>query len=387
MDKTLIIILTICIFLIIYNYALYPLSVIILSKIKSDKHTTYLNDRSEYAPSVSFIIAAYNEETVIDRKIKNTLSLDYPDDKIEIIVISDGSTDATPEIAKKYSGNGVLSLHEPARNGKTAALNRAVEHATGEILVFSDANNDYQHDAVDLLIRHFKDPEVGAVTGCKHIYENQDRQSSKGDGLYWKYESRIKQAESSLGSITAAEGEILAVRKSMYQPINPELINDDAAITFHIVKSNHRILYDIEAKAYEEASIDLVDDFHVKVRMAAGGYQTLMHEKSYLFPPRTWFSFSFLSHKLLRWITPHLLILILLLSMSLLDYNIIKVLLVIQFLFYGLAFLGWTRRHTPDLATILYVPTYFVSMNTAMFFGFIRYLTRTSSVNWRKAER
>ena len=144
-----------------------------------------------YLPKVSFIIAAYNEEKVIADKIKNTLMLNYPKDKLEIIIVSDGSDDKTHEIAKRYKD--IIALHQPERRGKSAALNRAITYATGEILVLSDANNDYQRDAIRELVKHFSDEHVGAVTGAKRIYEESERQSSVGDGAYWRYESAIKQ--------------------------------------------------------------------------------------------------------------------------------------------------------------------------------------------------
>jgi cellulose synthase/poly-beta-1,6-N-acetylglucosamine synthase-like glycosyltransferase len=372
--------------LVIYNYIVYPVLVIFLQKVISDSHARKISS-VEFKPSVSFIIAAYNEERVIERKILNTLHIDYPADKIQIIVVSDGSNDSTPEIVQKYAGKGVVSMHDPRRAGKSAALNRACEVATGEILIFSDANNDYDAHAIDLLVRHFSDKNVGAVTGCKHIYANTDRQAARGDGLYWKYESKIKSAESHLGSITAAEGEILAVRRSLYVPIPQGYINDDAAITFNIIKNGYRVLYDIDAKAYEEASRDLLDDFHVKVRMASGGFQTLMAEFWYLFPPRNLFAFSFLSHKLLRWLTPHFMIMILLASILLAHMPVVQVLLFGQILFYTIAWYGWIHRSNPSLPSIVYIIMYFTSMNLAMFMGFVKFMAGKGSVNWRKAER
>ena len=377
----------VCFFLVLYNYILYPLLIISLSKIIKDNHIVKNVEDMKDFPTVSFIIAAYNEERVIQKKIENTLSLDYPDEKLQIIVVSDGSNDKTEEIVIKYASKGIISLHNKERKGKSAALNRAAENATGDILLFSDANNDYDVLAIKNLVRHFSDNKVGAVTGCKHIYENNDRQSSKGDGLYWRYESQIKLAESHLGSITAAEGEIFAVKSSLFNPLNPALINDDAAITFDIVRQGYRVLYDIDAAAYEEASIDLLDDFKVKVRMAAGGYQTLLLEWKTLFPPMSWFSFTFVSHKVLRWLTPHLLIVILVLSLLLSGNIYISIFALLQLVFYFLSIYGWFNRNKPDLSSIAYIPMYFTSMNVAMFFGFIRFLTKTSTVTWHKAER
>jgi poly-beta-1,6-N-acetyl-D-glucosamine synthase len=371
--------------LFVYNYFLYPAAIILLSKIKSDEHQKHIGSLNGL-PSVSFIVAAYNEEKVIRRKIQNTFEIDYPEDKLQIIVVSDGSDDSTPEIVREFSDKGVISLHEDKRSGKSAALNRAVEISDCEILVFSDANNDFSVDAIKQLVRHFSDGNIGAVTGAKHIYKNLDRQSAEGDGLYWKYESKIKKAESHLGSITAAEGEILAVRKTSFNPIDLSLINDDAAITFDIVKSGNRIIYEENARAFEEASKDLVDDFHVKVRMTSGGYQTVFREKSFLFPPKTWFAFTFLSHKLLRWLAPHFMILIFILSILLLHRVDGMILFLAQIIFYTTATYGWIKRET-DLPSIIYIPMYFSSMNFALFVGFIRFFNKKQGVNWKKADR
>jgi len=369
--------------LFLYNYFIYPAGIIFISKLVNNKHKPSSLDSY---PSVSFIIAAYNEDKVIREKIINTLELDYPEDKFQIIIVSDGSDDNTPKIANEYADSNFIAIHDAQRNGKSSALNRAVEFATGEILVFSDANNDFSKNAIHELVKHFSDVNIAAVTGSKRIYKNSDRQSAEGDDLYWKYESAIKQAESHLGSITAAEGEILAVRKSSFNPIDPTLINDDAAITFDIVKSGSRIIYESNAIAYEEASKNIMDDLRVKIRMTSGGFQTIVREFAFLFPPLSWFSFTFWSHKILRWLAPHFMILILLLSVLLSHRADGLFLLITQLLFYAISFYGWRNRES-DLPSYIYIPMYFTSMNIALFIGFIKFLAKKQNVQWTKAER
>ena len=341
------------VFLFVYNYLIYPLVIILVSKLRADSHSLHVT-KQNVLPSVSLIIAAYNEEKVIEKKILNTLMLVYPPELLEVIVVSDGSDDMTKKIVENFLDKKVISIHQPVRKGKSAALNRAVEYSTGEILVFSDANNDFSHDVIMHLVKHFNDEKVGAVTGAKKIYVSDSREASKGDGLYWKYESAIKKAESKLGSITAAEGEVLAVRRSIFKPIDPTLINDDAAVTFNIVKSGYRVLYEIDAIAYEQASKDLIDDINVKIRMTSGGFQTVSKEKSFLFPPKSWFAFSFISHKLLRWLAPHFMILILSLSIISSSNSLIKAFLVAQILFYLIALYGWKNRKS-TLPTWIYI--------------------------------
>lgn len=370
--------------LFIYNYFIYPAAIIAISKFKNNTHVKNISD--DTLPSVSFIIAAYNEGTVISDKILNTLSLDYPREIFQIIVVSDGSNDETKSIVESFKKSDVLSLHNAARNGKSAALNRGVEIAKGEIIVFSDANNDFSINSIRQLVKHFNDPIIGAVTGAKHIYDNNDREAAKGDGFYWKYESKIKKAESDVGSITGAEGEILAVRKCLYIPIEKSVINDDAAITFSLIKAGYRVIYEGDAKAYEQASINLLDDFNVKVRMTAGGFQTLSIEKGFLFPPRNWFSFTFISHKILRWFAPHFLIVMLLLPILLLHRIEMIVFVLLQTLFYIVALVGWLNRNK-NLHSLIYVPMYFTVMNIALFTGFIRFINNNTKEIWKKAER
>lgn len=367
----------------LYNYVIYPVVIILCSKLKNND--VILEDGMDF-PTISFIIAAYNEEKVIREKIINTLSLDYPKDLFQIIIVSDGSDDNTANIVSEYKESGIIGLHENIRNGKSAALNRGVEISTGEIIVFSDANNDFAQDAVTKLVKHFANLKVGAVTGAKHIYENTQRQSAAGDGLYWKYESKIKEAESILGSITGAEGEILAVRSSLYEPIDKNIINDDAAITFSLVKSGYRVIYEKEAKAFEQASYDLLDDFNVKVRMTAGGFQTLSLQRNFLFPPRNLFAFSFLSHKLLRWLAPHIMLVTLISPVFLFHRPDMVILFCLQIIFYTVSLIGWVnRKKNPH--KLFYIPMYFTVMNIALFFGFLRYINNSTESIWKKARR
>ena len=371
----------------LYNYFGYPLLLKVMAYGKPDHHNLKIPDAQELShfPKVSFIIAAYNEEKVIERKLKNTFELDYPQEQLEIIVVSDGSDDNTAQIVQGFSAR-VVGLHDPKRAGKSAALNRAVEQATGEILLFSDANNDFSRDAIKQLVRHFEDDAIGAVTGAKHIYANDEREAAVGDGLYWRYESAIKRLESQLGSITAAEGEILALRRECFNPIDPFKVNDDAAITFDIVKTGRRVLYEENAKSSEQASIDLVDDINVKIRMTFGGFQTTRLESRYLFPPTHWFAFTFISHKLLRWLAPHFLLAIFICSVLLWQDSFVNLLLLAQVVFYSIAVYGWKHRDR-KLAALVYIPMYFSVMNYALFRGFLRYLENSNKVQWKKAAR
>jgi cellulose synthase/poly-beta-1,6-N-acetylglucosamine synthase-like glycosyltransferase len=373
--------------LLFYNYFLYPAIVIALARRKRTGSHAVAQPCNEDLPSVTLVIAAYNEERVIESKIQNSVALDYPRDKLRVLVVSDGSTDSTPGIAEGYARDGVISMHQPQRRGKTAALNRAVAEAKGDIVVFSDANNMFAPASLRELVKHFADPLVGGVCGLKQIYDSPDRESSQGDSLYWRYESAIKEAESTLNSITTADGEIFAIRRTLYEVIDEKVINDDAEITFSLVRRGYRVLYERNAKSFEHASIRIEDDFHVKVRMVSGGFQTLLRHRAFLLPPRSWFAVNFISHKLLRWLAPEFMLMIAVTSILLVDHPLFFAALLLQVAFYVLALAGWSRRNSRQLTALLYVPFYFCAMNLAALRGLLRFVAGNHSTLWRKAER
>jgi poly-beta-1,6-N-acetyl-D-glucosamine synthase len=375
-----------CLLLVVYNYALYPLIVIGLARLRPARRLPELpKDRSTW-PSLSLVIAAYNEERVIAGKLENSVSLDYPKERFEIIVVSDGSTDTTHAIAQGFADRGVVALHSPPRRGKSSALNRGVAAAHGEVVVFSDANNDFAPGALQALARHFADAAVGGVCGVKRIKAAEARQSTTGDSLYWRYESALKEAEGRLGSITNADGEIFAIRRALYVPLDERIINDDTQVTFDLVNQGRRVAYERGAESYEYASISVRDDFYVKVRMVAGGFQSLAWNWRMFVPPRRLFSLAFLSHKALRWLAP--LPLLGILACSLLLWNPLGyVLLAAQVLFYGVAAYGARAIRNGPLPTAVYVPFYFTAMNTAALFGLWRFLRRSQGTDWRKAAR
>jgi len=371
--------------LLLSNYLLYPAVIFIIARFFPKNH-----EIRDIEPSVSFIIAAYNESEVIASKIENTLALDYPQSKLEIIVVTDGSTDATPAISRRYTDRGVMTLHRPERKGKTAALNHAAGSATGEIMIFSDANNQFNLDAVRKLTRHFHDPSIGGVCGVKHIRASRNRASSTGDGIFWKYESFVKKTESAAGSIAGADGEIFAMRRSLYAPIDEKVINDDQAITISIVRKRYRVIYETEAVSTEYASITLRDDMNVKVRLVAGGLQVYSKYRGYLFNLFRLFPLQFFFHKLLRYLLPHLMLVLFFTNLFLAGMLLYRLILAVQVTFYTAAVAGLLLYKLKREIKLLYIPFYFCSMNAAAFQGFLAFLRlRRSSITtvWRKAQR
>ncbi|BAV34011.1 glycosyl transferase [Sulfuricaulis limicola] len=370
-----------CITVAAYHYFVYPLAVMIISRLRA------INARPvDEEPGITFVIAAYNEAKVIREKIVNTLALDYPREKLEIIVVADGSSDATPAIVAEFADRNVICLFDPERRGKSHALNRAVAASRGEVVVLSDANNEFSRDALRWLVRALSRPSAGGVSGAKRIVENRDRAASMGDSLYWRYESMIKLAESRLGGTVAADGEIFAIRRALYRPIPPEVINDDAFLTMAVVLQGCRVFYEPRATATEEASISIAEDFRVKVRMVAGGYQFLaMHWLA--LAGTGWFAFKFVSHKILRWLMPLFLIVLLLISVLRSGELPYASLLIAQALFYGLAALGWLVPAACQASRLVYVPFYFTTMNLAAFAGLVKFLRGRQGVLWSKAAR
>jgi biofilm PGA synthesis N-glycosyltransferase PgaC len=377
--------------LIVFHYIGFGVLVMIIGKLFGKKnHILQIADSD--LPTVSFIVAAYNEERIIEQKIKNDLGLDYPKDKLEIIVVSDGSTDSTQNIIQNLQklSRLITALHSPERKGKTAALNRAIALAKNEILVFSDANSFFKADALKKLVRHFNDPRIGGVCGRKSILFHEGRKASLGDRLYWIYESYLKQAESHLGSIATADGEIFALRKRLFKPVSEKLINDDLVITLNIIQQDYRVIYDQSAITEEEASLSLKDDFNVKSRMVYGGLQIIALYFSVLNPLKSWFGLQFFFHKTLRYLMWILLIGILTSNILLIPMqnSFYTTFVALQILFYLMALTGFLLDRKQLPTGILYLPYYYCNVNVAAAKGFWFFIKQQSNVDvWKKAQR
>ncbi len=369
---------------VIYNLVLYPLAVCWLARRHPAPARGAVSQRPE---RVAFLIAAYNEEAVIADKLENALSLRCDGRPLRVYVVSDGSDDRTADIVASFSDRGVVGLHQPERRGKIAALNRAMQLIEEPLVVFSDANNFFEPDAVQILVdRLCGDRGLGGVTGRKDIYENLTREASLGDSLYWRYESRIKECEGNYHSINTADGEILAMWSSLYRPVPEHIINDDTAITLEILKQGRRVVYEPRARCREEASIRLEDDLKVKIRMASGGFQSLREYGAVILGLDARFAWMFLSHKVLRWLMPVALMLVAIGTLMGLPQAWAWLLLAGQAGFYGMGAYGWWRRgHQPG--RLAYVVMYFCLMSGAMLLGLTRYLAASQQVTWSKAER
>jgi len=336
---------------------------------------------------VSLVIAAYNEEDVILAKLANSLALDYPGDRLEIVVVTDGSTDRTPELAGGV--DGVRVLHAPERRGKIHALNRVMPTLDTEIVVFSDANAMLNPEALRRIVRHFQDPQVAGVAGEKRI-KPQAGDVSAGEGFYWRYESALKRWDSQISSVMGAAGELVAIRREAYVPVENDTLLEDFVMSMRLVERGLRVVYEPEAYATEEASATIGEEFKRKARIVAGGWQAVFRLWPLLLPKRPLIWLQYVSHRVLRWVlVPALLPVILLLNIKLAWEGgaIYDWLLQLQFALYGAALLGWWLQEHGLRPPMLYVPFYFAFLNAAALVGAYRFWTRGQSVTWEKARR
>jgi len=342
--------------------------------------------KADIEPSVSFIIAAYNEEVVIREKIQNTLQLDYPKEKLEIVVVTDGSSDRTPDVVKEYETKGVRLLHSSERRGKTMALNRVVPLTKGDILFFSDANTHYEPSTLRVMMRNFNDPSVGGVSGRKTIRKEGARQATKGEEGFWSYEALLKTLQTRSGSISTADGEIFSLRRSKFESIPVGIVHDDMYLTLLIVRAGMRVVYESDATSEESASKSFKDEFFLKTRYASAGYQIIGAFRGFLIPPGCYFAWQFLSHKLLRWTAP--IFLISLYVSSFFSKNLIlKTMFLLQSIFYSSAALGFSLTLCTLPAGPLYFPAYFCMGNAAGLYGLVKVFRGGQTSLWRKAAR
>jgi len=317
-------------------------------------------------PSVSLLVAAYNEAAVIANKIRNSLALDYPAGKLELVVASDGSKDATAEIVRSFSesesGGRVRLLNFEENRGKMAVLNDAVGELRGEIVAFSDASSMLAADSIRTLVQSFSDPRVGAASGVYRLLKKDLAHLGSQEDLYWKYETFLKVQEAKLGAFTGAHGSLYAIRRELYPFPSERTINDDFTIPMRILERGHRVAYEPAAVAYEEAHE--MEGFSRRVRITAGNIEQLREIKGLIWPPRPFVLFCLLSHKTGRLLVPVFMLMALAANIALRGQFPYNWLLLGQGLFYGLAVLGAMAGLKPK---VLRLPYYFCMINSALF--------------------
>lgn len=386
---------------IVYTYLGYPLLLTILAKVRPHRSREAVEARSrQNLPAVTLMITAYNEQETIAAKLRNSLSLDYPSERLQILVAADGSDDGTVDIVRSLGNQGVELSYSPPRLGKMAAINRAMAKARGEIVVFSDANNFYQPETIRELVREFSDPCVGAVTGSKTIAKG-DGSLGESEGLYWKYEAFIRRQETRLGNSTGVVGEVLAIRRDLFEPPPEVIINDDFFMAVRLLKKGYRVVFAPQARSIERVSASAEEEITRRTRIVAGRYQALAHAGQLLPWRRPLVLWQLVSHKFLRPLVPFAMIGAFLTNLIQVFRNTHgkksslnkltdpwdRIMLSLQILFYGLAWIG-NRVHTGrKLGKILYLPVFLVNSNLAALKGFFRYITRQQATTWQRVAR
>lgn len=376
-----------------YSYAGYPLLLMCWSALVQQKRDLKFvlgkggERRSGLAnvtelPSVAVIISAYNEEKCIEARIQNLLALDYPEDKLTFLIGSDGSSDETVNIAKKFETKQLQFIDFKNNRGKASVLNDLVAQAQADVLVFSDANTEFDTQAVHRLTRHFSQG-VDAVCGELHLVDNASGENQ--DGVYWLYERVLKFHESRIGGLLGANGAIYAIKKEAYQPIPADTVVDDLTIVLRIAESGGVVVYDPEARAVEEVAPGSGDEYKRRVRIGSGNYQAFHRFLSLLSPTHGALWFTYLSHKVLRWYTPLFLLCALLVTIP----------LALQSVFYAVVLFAqcatylFCYRHRNGYAgnKVLRLIVFWVNMNMALGQGALRYYRGGVGGSWSSTSR
>lgn len=373
-------------FLIFYTYFGYGLLLWLYWKIVKNKKRKIGN----FTPTVTLVIAAYNEQEYIRQKIENCLALDYPQNKLSLMFITDGSTDNTPHIIKEYPQ--VLLLHASLRKGKIAALNRAMQLIETPVVIFTDANTLLNKDCIKNIVRHYSDERIGGVAGEKRVSNDVTKSAVAGEGIYWRYESFLKKLDSQFYTVVGAAGEIFSIRTKLYQQIEENVILDDFIISLFVCLQGYRVVYESNAVAIETSSFSIKEEQKRKIRISAGSFQAIILLKNLLNPFRNFkLFFQYLSHRVFRWTLCPLLLPFIFGSNMWLYFKsagmIYNILFFAQIIFYLLAIVGWILANRKFQLKIFYLPYYFLFMNISIYQGFFRFIQKNQSVLWEKAAR
>lgn len=367
-----------------YHYIAYPVLLFFVGRFCERQA-----EKQELLPTVSLVVCAFNEAGVIRKKIENSLALDYPN--LEIIVNTEGSSDSTFELSRLYASDGVVTLHSAERRGKGQALNDAVRHSSGEVLVLSDANAFYEKQAIRKLVSRFADANVGLVTGRKTVRVGAlgSEDTAESESFYWRYENILKSLETRLGSTVAVHGEMLAIKRELFSPIPEDIVNDDAYQALNVLAQGRRVVFEEGAVCWEAPSSTLKDDLVRRQRMSAGRFQLLTRFN--IWPRQPLVLFMFLSHKVLRLFLPIFAVVGLVANLWLVMRPDVPLgmwfTFAVQLAFLALAILGFFGGSVGKAFLPSRVAAYLVSGYAATLSGLWRALTGGQAVLWEKARR
>ena len=363
---------------VLYTYLGYPLLLVVLRALRPRPVL-----RADWTPRVTVIIAAYNEERDLAAKLENTLALDYPKEKLEILVTSDCSSDRTDEIARSFAGRGVRLHRQERRLGKTAAQNAAVEKAAGEVILFSDATTLYAPDVLRVMMPAFADPTVGCVTGRITYTDAEPSNVGHGTRSYWGYEFMLREHESAVCSLIGVAGCMYAVRRTAYVPLYEEACSDFIIAT-KVVEQGLRAVYEPAAVCVEETNNEAAKEFRVRVRIITQTFSDLWRNRAMMNPLRSGFyAVQLISHKVMRYLVPFFLLVILISSAALAPRSIFyAVVFAAQVAFYLLALLTWALERAGVANSLLALPQYFVLTNVASLMAFYQFLRGERYARW-----
>lgn len=366
---------------ILYTYCLYPLILVALTRIQKSRRTG--RDSSEL-PTVSILVSVYNEAMILQDKLLNLHSINYPKEKIEFLLGSDGSTDETNQILCGAESPHLRPVIFPERRGKAAVLNDLISRARGEIVVFSDGNTIFTAETVGKLLKNFSDSSVGAVCGELILQSEKKSIGGVGESAYWTYENFLKRLESDFRTIVGATGGVYAIRRKLYRPLpTSKTIMDDFLIPLEILKAGFSVKYEPEAIAHEHSSDTVHGEFRRKVRIGAANFHGISEFYELLHPRHGFIAFALWSHKIIRWLVPFLLI-VLLLSTALLamESELYKTIFSVELGLIALAIIGFVSDRFGLRIGVLGLPYYFMAMNVALFIGFFKFLFGSQKPTW-----
>ena len=374
-----------------YIFLGYPLIISLFSKLIPNAIKKKNNQLT-----VTLVIPAHNEEDVIAEKIENVLNFNFPQNRLQIIIVDDGSSDNTASIVKDYLGHGIQFLSNNPRQGKVAALNLSMQHALGDIFIISDADITTDPDAINNILPNFSDPVVGCVVG-KGVFLKNDTETTSSNSLYSRYDSKIKIAESNIHSTVGVSGHTMAIRRNILEQIPTNIILDDFYLAMTVIKKGYRVIFDPNSISYERSTLSIQDEILRRKRITAGRYHIISIAKKYLPHLPSLIIFQIISHKFLRLLIPEFMIIAFICNIFLVFdtrfnsdlwiTNTYVSLFFFQSLFYFLAILGGLTKRMNKSIKFLYLPYYLVVTNLASLSGLYWFLTNQKSVMWDQAKR
>jgi biofilm PGA synthesis N-glycosyltransferase PgaC len=371
--------------LVAYTYVGYPALMWVLTRFKRPLPSP---PSPPVWPSVTMIVAAYNEDGVIAEKIENCLALDYPKDRFTLLVGSDGSSDRTVAVASAFQADARVKVHALPRRGKVFVINDLVREADGEILLFSDANTLYDAGAVKILAAHFGDAAVGCASGLLRLRKRGEHVGASGESFYWKYETLKKRQENRFRAVAGANGAIYAIRRELFRPLSPRTINDDFTTSMGVYLQGRRIVLAEDARAYEDTASDFLGEFHRHVRDSAGHFRAMIELRGLLNPFLGMPSFCYISHRVIRWTTPFFMLFALSSSAWLArESGVYLALFLLQAAGYAGAAIASPHVFRGGRLGPLFVPYYFIMVNLSILVGFAKFCAGTQTSLWQPTER